>query len=597
MAYEQLKTDVIDVLKCKDNNLELKMYNKDGNNTLSTEEVEWIYVPNKKMVLTMPNEENQKLIIGKNDIDFDEEMNRVLRGIRKICNLNGVELSIHKYSDISKRGVYNIVKQYMYESVGKDLAKMIISLKGFKTESKNYLPIEAKLAQINTLVENALDTIKLMPCGKNEKLMEALTSLTHRDTKNIVDCFNKIDMDTKKALSENLSNINNAFEFTKNQCNVYGKPVSKYPIVKMNEWVKVMKIDEAPMRTNMQKAGDMLRHLSENAKTRYDLMKIIRDNHICENYMVSKEALLDEWISGKSVETSWSYLIETVKGEERIIDKKYPMAVDKIIRVIGENKGSYDSSVLDLFIKENARLNNLVDFTRKYRDNKVVEKYVPIAARLCKECLNYFNSNEIEPKQHLSASNEETVGLLETAVGGSHPCFDEVVANYEILEEEKQTNILNETKREKEILVREFNRYFDGKRAKKLAESVMNGDISLLPDVSVEEFKELVVLPVKSVDPNSPKDASIMSGEIEQSPDIAIGGNVSMAVAPSTEDKAKSALEIIQTFKNNFYMIDPVMKTCMDNYLACKCYQTELQLLKFKPVWDLIQKYVSCPVG
>ena len=174
MAYEQLKTDVVDVLKCKDNNLELKMYNKDGNNTLSTDEVEWIYVPNKKMVLTMPNEENQKLIIGKNDIDFDEEMNRVLRGIRKICNLNGVELSIHKYSDISKRGVYNIVKQYMYESVGKDLAKMIISLKGFKTESKNYLPVEAKLAQINTLVENALNTIKMMPCGKNEKLMEAL---------------------------------------------------------------------------------------------------------------------------------------------------------------------------------------------------------------------------------------------------------------------------------------------------------------------------------------------------------------------------------------------------------------------------------------
>lgn len=197
----------------------------------------------------------------------------------------------------------------------------------------------------------------------------------------------------------------------------------------------------------------------------------------------------------------------------------------------------------------------------------------------------------------MSASNEETVGLLETAVGGSHPCFDEVVANYEILEEEKQTNILNETKREREILIKEFSRYFDGRKAKKLAESVMNGDISLLPDVSVDDFKELDVLPVKSVDPNSPKDASIMSGEIEQSPDVSISGNVSMAVAPSAEDKAKSAMEIIQTFKNNFYMIDPVMKTCMDNYLACKCYQTEAQLAKFKPVWDLIQKYVSIPEG
>ena len=56
----------------------------------------------------------------------------------------------------------------------------------------------------------------------------------------------------------------------------------------------------------------------------------------------------------------------------------------------------------------------------------------------------------------------------------------------------------------------------------------------------------------------------------------------------SKEDKAKSALEIIQDFKNNFYMVDPLMKTCMDNYLACKCYQTDAQLAKFKQIWDLI---------
>ena len=590
MAYEQLKNDVMDILRCKDNNLELKMYNKDGNNTLATDEVEWVYVPNKRMVLTMPNEENQKLIIGKNDIDFDEEMNRVLRAIRKICNLNGVDLAIHKYSDISKRGVYNIVKQYMYESVGKELAKMVISLRGYKTESNKYLPMEAKLAQYRTLSENVINTVKMLPCAKNEKLVETVSGLLNPNVKNVLDEFNKLDMDTKKALSENLKDINNAFEFTKNQCNVYGKPVAKHPIVKINEWVKVMKIDEAPMRTNMQKASDMLRHLAENAKTKYDLMKVIRDNNLCENYMVSKEALIDEWISGKPVETTWSYLIETVKGEVRIIEKKYALAVEKIARVINENKGSYDSSILDMFIKENARLNNLVDFTRKYKNNKIVEKYIPVAARLCKECLNYFSSKEIEPKQHLTASNEETVGLLETAVGGSHPCFDEVVANYEILEEEKQTNILNEEKKERDILTKEFNKYFDKKKTKKLVECVMNGEVCILPDCSADDF---TIAPVENIGYDGIKSQSVIGGSIEECPDVSVGANVSMAIAPSKEDKAKSALEIIQDFKNNFYMVDPLMKTCMDNYLACKCYQTDAQLAKFKQIWDLIQKHVS----
>ena len=558
MAYEQLKTDIIDILKCKDNNLEVKMYDQNGNITLSTDEIEWAFVPNKKLILTMPNDENQKLIIGKNDIDFDESMNRVLRGIRKICNLNGVDMVVRKYSGIDKRKVYNIVKSNMYESAGNELAKMIVSLKGFRSPSASFLPIEAKMSQTNTLCENALSLIKSLPIKESEKIMEAIKIMMNPEIKNVVDRFNKFPSETRQALKENIDMIRCAFDFTKNQYNIYGRKTNNYPIVKLNEWVKVMKIDEAPMLSNMQKATECLMHLAEGAKTRYDLLRIIRDNHLCENYFVSKEALLESWISGKVVKTSWSYLIETAKGEERIIDKENKLAVDKIARVIKENKGEYDSSLMDTFIAENVRLNNLVDFTRHFKNNMTTQKYIPIAARLCKESLDFFTSDKREPDIHLNASNEESVALLEVTVGKSHPAFDELVANYEKEQEIERQKVLSETKHDRDVLLKEFGKYYKPKKAKELAECVLAGQFCMSPDVSI-----------------SP--------------------NVSMAIAPTDNECAcnpQTTKEVVQNWKNNFYMIDPVMRQYMDNYLTCKCYQTEKQLEKFKPVMAVIQKYI-----
>lgn len=556
MAYEQLKTDIMDILKSKDNNLEIKMYDQDGNLTLSTDEVEWLYIPNKKMIITMPNDENQKLMIGKNDIDFDESMNRVLRGIRKQCNLNGVEMVVRKYSGLDKRKVYNIVKSNMYESTGNQLAKMIVSLKGFRPNSAAFLPIEAKMNQTNALCENVLNIIKKMPFGKNQRVVESIQVLLNPEMKNIVERYNKFPEEIRKELTENLSDINSAFEFSKNQYNIYGKKTESYPIVKLNEYVKVMKVDEAPMLSNMQKATEYLMRLSEGVKTRYDLLRIIRDNHICEDYLVSKEALLESWISGKVVKTSWSYLIETANGEERIVDNSYSLAIDKLMRVIKENKGQYDSVIMDTFISENVRLNNLVDFTRKYRNNKLTEKYIPIAAKLCKEAIEYFTGNKIEPDIHLNSSNEEAVALLEVSVGTSHPAFDEVVANYEVKMENERIAALNETKRERDILVKEFGRYFKKARAEQLAECVLGGQICMLPDVSVSD-------------------------------------NVSMGITPTNIDCGNATTkEVVQNWKKNFYMIDPVVRQYMDDYLSCKCYQTEAQLVKFKPIMEIISKYI-----
>ena len=107
--FEQLKSDILGVLRCKDNFMTTKIYNADGNITVKPEEIAWVYVPNREMIFTMPTEENQKLVVGKNDLDFDDALKHALQQMRKICNLNGVPLVVRKYSAIDKRKVFFFV--------------------------------------------------------------------------------------------------------------------------------------------------------------------------------------------------------------------------------------------------------------------------------------------------------------------------------------------------------------------------------------------------------------------------------------------------------------------------------------------------------
>lgn len=558
MAYEQLKSEVLDILRCSDNAMKIKMYNADGNITLDSKEVEWAFIPDKQIIITMPNNDNQKLVMGKNDTDFTEGMLRILRQIRKECNINGVDLVIRKYSEIDKRKVYNIVKQNIYETSGQKLAALISSVRTFKSTTDKYLTMEAKLEKEKALIENTIGIIKSLPFGKDKNVVSCFESLCNPSTKNVVDSFNKLSNNVKEVLHNNISLIREAFQYSKNQYKIYGVVENKYPIVSINSWVKVMKVDESYMVSNLQKATDKLKLLAENAKTRKDILKIIRDNKLCEDYMVSKESLLDSWISGKSVKPSWSYLIETTKGDERVVDKDNSLAISKFSRIVYENNGEYDNSLMDLYIAENKRLNNLVDFTRKFKNIYEAKRYMPIAVKLCKESVSFFNNNVIEPETHLSASNDTAVSLLEIAVDSKHPAFDEIIANYEVIEEQNRVKALNENKREREILKKEFRRYFDANKTAKLVECVLNNQVLLASSVTV-------------------------------APDV------SMATADcgnSEQVSPVSTKEVINSWKDSIYIMDPVLQKCMDNFLACNCYKSDEQLAKLKPVIDIIQKHI-----
>lgn len=533
--FEQLKSDILGVLRCKDNFMTTKIYNADGNITVKPEEIAWVYVPNREMIFTMPTEENQKLVVGKNDLDFDDALKHALQQMRKICNLNGVPLVVRKYSAIDKRKVFNIVKQNVFESVAATIATEMQSLQTYKTIN-SYLPLEAQISRSKCLVETACDTLAKLSVKHADKLHEIIVGLFESANKNYAEQIKALPNPNKKLMSENLNNIKNVFAYVKNQNSLYAVKETKYPIRAINEWAKIMEIDSLPMMSNLEAAVQKLFLVSEGCKDRVDLLRIIRDNKICEDYLVSKDALLEAWLTKTPVKAEKSYLIETTDGTEIMIPARYSMALNKIVKMVSESKGKYDTLNTDVIIQENQRCLDLADFAKKYVKLAEAKKFVPTAIRLCENAVKFFDTVSMDIEPHLSSSDDR---LYEVSSIKNHPAYSEVLAVYECEQEKVKQNILNEHKREKRILVNEFTKYVGEKHAVTLAESILGGHISLL-------------------------------GECNNS----------------------SCKDFLKSLKKNAYTLDPVIRKCFDNYLACKSYQSEDRLKKI-PALEIFKAYIK----
>lgn len=533
--YEQLKSDILEILRCKDNFMSTKVYNADGNITTKPEEIAWVYVPNREMIFTMPTEKNQKLIVGKNDINFDKTLSRALQQMRKVCNLNGVPLVVRKYSEIDKRKVFNIVKQNVFEAAASKIATEMQSLQTYKVGC-SYIPLEAQVSRTKCLVENACDTLKMLAGKKSKHLHRIIKGLFESVNKNYVDQMNCLPTPNKILLQNSVKLIETVFLFVKNQNSVYATKKTKYPITAITEWAKVMEIDELPMMNNLEAATQKLFMLSEGCKSQVDLLRVIRDNKICEDYMVSRQDLVESWLQKKPALPHKSYLIETTDGTEVLVPAKCGYARKKICKMIDEAKGKFDLTDLDIILEENERLDNLVDFLKRYRGNPDARKLMPVAIRLTESAIRFFDDASMEIAPHLTVSENS---LFEVASVKNHPAYSEIMAEYLTEAASKKAAMLNEHKREQRILVNEFEKYVGKTHAEMLAESVLGKHISLMSECADTSCKDF-----------------------------------------------------IKSLKQNAYTLDPVVRKCFDKYLACKSYQSEEKLRKL-PAIDILKAYIK----
>ena len=84
MKYTSLKQDIISILSSTDSGLQLKMYDDEGNTTLQSDDVAWVYIFNKNIMIEMMDDENPILYFWKNRDTLDDNFKNI---IKKLTNI------------------------------------------------------------------------------------------------------------------------------------------------------------------------------------------------------------------------------------------------------------------------------------------------------------------------------------------------------------------------------------------------------------------------------------------------------------------------------------------------------------------------------
>ena len=172
MKYTSLQQDIVNILSSSDNDLQLKLYDKDGNTTINSEDASWAYIFNKNIMIEFMDDENPILCFWKGRDNFDDKFKGIIQRIRELAILNGVSVQIRVYDNLDQRKIYNLIKssietkakaaqeeEEMVESVNYDnlveaFTKIISSAKAANKPSDFYLSEEMKTQNTSLLSLN-----------------------------------------------------------------------------------------------------------------------------------------------------------------------------------------------------------------------------------------------------------------------------------------------------------------------------------------------------------------------------------------------------------------------------------------------------------
>ena len=150
--------------------------------------------------------------------------------------------------------------------------KLVSSVKGVKT--KHFVPLMNKV-----FLESSFNSIH-----------------------NIVKSFSKQFPDEFNTIISNTDSLKNGVSFVK-ECYLDNRDIKPYEnSVKLMEHCIVYPVVSKNNNENMRKAYNHLISVCEGAKSGIDILRMIKKHNICETYKVSKDELLEMWLS-KSYDT------------------------------------------------------------------------------------------------------------------------------------------------------------------------------------------------------------------------------------------------------------------------------------------------------
>ena len=461
MKYTSLENDIIDILHSADYNLTLKFYDADGLVTTEPEDVKWCYIKNRNVMIEMMDDDNSVITIWKENDDVEnnkdkqeiEDFKKIIQRIRELAVLNGVSVKIKIYNNLDRRNIFNIVKTEIKKQQEEKDDEMVESFtllnkkcKDVRKPSEFYLSEEMHSAGVKTIIEHLINEFNSLD-KSNKKYSKYISSFLTEDASLIEEKVNKLkehNEDLYNELLETVPTLNEVFGYVKNKyLNNSLREVKEQPKALLyKDNLKLYEINETTTKDNLYQAYNHLISVSKDAKTGYDILKAIKNNNLCETYRVSKNDLLDLWLSKTNdirIEPKKVYVIESVDGNKMFFNTELKYGIKTIADYIN-NGGSNEDETCKYLISETLKLNTLSDFISNYISNINVKDKISTIKKLFTECFNNIQSKENYKDLILKENNdypyEKYERKLEQKFGFSHPAI-KLIAIEEAKEDSK----------------------------------------------------------------------------------------------------------------------------------------------------------------
>lgn len=488
MKYTSLQQDIVNILHSSDSGLQLKLYDKDGNTTLQSENAAWAYIFNKNIMIEFMDDENPILCVWKNRETLDSGFKNIIQRIRELAILNGVSVQIRVYDNLDQRKIYNLIKasietkdtqkkeeEEMVESVNpnkelvESFTKIISAAKSANKPSDFYLSEEMKSQNVSNILNEMFGEISsLKPLkSSSQQLSELFNRLMTATTRAEVDAIlSETPENLVNKLNESINDINNVSTFIKQKYenNVdFGAKTSNELIL---ENVKVYKVRVKNNHENLSNAYNKLLQVSEGVLDNLNLLKVIKQNKICETYNVSRKQLLDYYICGnnKPVTEKYAYVIENYLGEKVAFNEKLEAGIKALANYFNKG-GEKDSQICKNIVAETVKYNQIADFIVEYKDNYSARCYIPKFKKIFKECVGRLNEANTNYSNALFESIEETISYedylttIEESMKIKHPAIKYLAIQEAKKDYIKSRMIMEEQDKDMVSLINELKHY------------------------------------------------------------------------------------------------------------------------------------------
>lgn len=420
MKYTSLKSDIINILHSSDYNLNLRFYDENGKTTLDSDDVNWIYINNNNIMIEFMNDNDSTIYIWKSKSSVDNNMKNIVQRIREIAVLNGISVQIRVYENLDQRKIYNLIKssissrkddKNMNESFNKivnTFQNIISTAKNTKKPSDFYMSESILSQNYEKILTEMFNEVKSLKALNKLNLSEMFNKLMIVKSKDdIINILSKENKNTLNKLYESIDNISNIPVFVRQKyLNNIPSSQTKNTLY-IFENIKVYNDDVVSHKDNLINAYNALLTVSENSKSKIDLLKEIKNHKILETYNISKNELLDFWLEkdGKYIPNKKSFIIENYLGEKFIFDADLNFGI-KALALYLNNGGSKDSKICQNIIEETIKYNEISDFINKYKNSYQIRKIIPQFKNIFNETVKKLSTNDFN--QSLFESVEDS---------------------------------------------------------------------------------------------------------------------------------------------------------------------------------------------